>query len=150
MLFLDGLSLLLFSAGLFLLRSAVACVRHLASLLLAFLFRQRTKRLACLRNNFESSSKLQFSYVHECTVFHGYSFYQFSWGAVEIRGSVGEKNGKREALTILFMQNRTQIFPLNDILCSFNMFHFKDPLELAHDSQRHLPGITYFLHRIQV
>ena len=77
MLFLDGLSLLLFSAGLFLLQLAVAIVRHLASLLLAFLSRQRSKRLPFLHNNFESSSKLQFLYVDKCTVFHWYSFYQF-------------------------------------------------------------------------
>eukprot|EP00957_Ditylum_brightwellii_P082137 6245983-Ditylum_brightwellii.AAC.1 len=44
-------------AGLFLLQSAVAIVRHLASLLLAFFFSKRSKKLALLRNNFESLSK---------------------------------------------------------------------------------------------
>ena len=75
MLFLDGLSLLHFSAGLFLLQSDIAIVLHLASLLFAFLFRKRSNRLALLHKNFGSLLKSQFSYVNKGTVLHGYSFY---------------------------------------------------------------------------
>ena len=75
MLLLDGLSLLRFSAGLFLLRSAVAIIRHLASLLFAFLFRKRSNRLALLHEQFESLLYSQFLYVNKGTVLHRYSFY---------------------------------------------------------------------------
>ena len=50
--YLNSLSILRFSAASFLVWSVVAIVCHLASLLLAFLFRKGSKRLALLRSSF--------------------------------------------------------------------------------------------------